>query len=369
MDALGVQRPHVIPHATEYVGGMIELIAELVARGSAYETERRRLPRVLDGPELRPLDPSVARRLRAGARVDVVEDKRSHLDFALWKRAKPGEPSWPSPFGDGRPGWHTECVVMSLELLGEGFDIHGGGLDLVFPHHENERAQAVALGLPFRRALGAPRLRHGERGEDVEVARQLPNAHRARRRQSTRGATGSSCCARSTAHRSRSPTTSSRRRRRRSVASTRWRVASGRRPRARAKPRRRSGPRSSRRWTTTSTRRLPSATSSRRCGAPMRSATPATKPRRRALAAMVLELFAALGLDPAERPPRRSPTTSAARVAEMDQATRRSGVRPRRSAPRRARSRRLAGREHRRGHPSAPGRQLSRFSGEVSFPD
>jgi cysteinyl-tRNA synthetase len=89
--------------------------------------------------------------LRSGARVDVVEEKRSPLDFALWKLAKPGEPTWPSPWGDGRPGWHTECVVMSLDLLGEGFDIHGGGIDLAFPHHENERAQAVAAGHEFAR--------------------------------------------------------------------------------------------------------------------------------------------------------------------------------------------------------------------------
>ena len=89
--------------------------------------------------------------LQAGARVEVAEHKRSPVDFALWKFAKPGEPSWPSPWGDGRPGWHTECVVMSLDLLGDGFDIHGGGLDLAFPHHENERAQAVAAGRTFAR--------------------------------------------------------------------------------------------------------------------------------------------------------------------------------------------------------------------------
>jgi cysteinyl-tRNA synthetase len=89
--------------------------------------------------------------LRSGARVDVVDEKRSPLDFALWKKAKPGEPSWESPFGAGRPGWHTECVVMSLDLLGEGFDVHGGGIDLAFPHHENERAQAVAAGREFSR--------------------------------------------------------------------------------------------------------------------------------------------------------------------------------------------------------------------------
>ena len=89
--------------------------------------------------------------LQAGARVEANEEKRSPLDFALWKKAKEGEPSWESPWGPGRPGWHTECVVMSLDLLGEGFDLHGGGQDLTFPHHENERAQAVADGKAFAR--------------------------------------------------------------------------------------------------------------------------------------------------------------------------------------------------------------------------
>jgi len=89
--------------------------------------------------------------LRAGARVEPGEEKRSPLDFVLWKKARPGEPTWESPWGPGRPGWHTECVVMSLDLLGEGFDLHGGGLDLAFPHHENERAQAVGLGRAFAR--------------------------------------------------------------------------------------------------------------------------------------------------------------------------------------------------------------------------
>ena len=84
----------------------------------------------------------------------MVEEKRSPLDFALWKKAKPDEPTWESPWGRGRPGWHTECVVMSLDLLGEGFDLHGGGIDLAFPHHENERAQAVAAGREFARRWG-----------------------------------------------------------------------------------------------------------------------------------------------------------------------------------------------------------------------
>jgi cysteinyl-tRNA synthetase len=89
--------------------------------------------------------------LQAGARVEGNDEKRNPIDFALWKKAKPGEPTWPAPWGDGRPGWHTECVVMSLDLLGDGFDLHGGGQDLAFPHHENERAQAIAVGRTFAR--------------------------------------------------------------------------------------------------------------------------------------------------------------------------------------------------------------------------
>ncbi len=154
IDALGVLRPDSDPHATAYVNRMIDLIAELVEADVAYETA--------DGLYLavdhlgdygllarQPLDS-----LRSGARVDVDAAKRSPLDFSLWKKkkkAKAGEPSWDSPWGAGRPGWHTECVVMALDLLGEGFDIHGGGADLAFPHHENERAQAVALGRSFAR--------------------------------------------------------------------------------------------------------------------------------------------------------------------------------------------------------------------------
>ena len=111
--------------------------------------------------------------LQAGARVEANEEKRSPLDFALWKKAKAGEPSWPSPWGDGRPGWHTECVVMSLDLLGEGFDLHGGGQDLRFPHHENERAQAVADGKDVRPPLDAQRLGRGRGHQDVQVTRQL----------------------------------------------------------------------------------------------------------------------------------------------------------------------------------------------------
>ena len=151
VDALGVQRPHDDPHATAFVPGMVAAIGELVERGIAYPTSDGVYFSVdeVDGYGL--LAGQSLESMRAGERVDVVDEKRSPADFALWKKAKPGEPSWPSPWGEGRPGWHTECVVMSLDLLGDGFDLHAGGMDLRFPHHENERAQAVALGHCFAR--------------------------------------------------------------------------------------------------------------------------------------------------------------------------------------------------------------------------
>jgi cysteinyl-tRNA synthetase len=151
MDALNVRRPDHDPHATAYVEHMVALIGRLVDRGAAYETSDGVyfLSETVDDYGLlarQPLDS-----LKAGARVEGSDEKRSPVDFALWKKAKPGEPSWPSPWGEGRPGWHTECVVMSLDLLGDDFDLHGGGQDLAFPHHENERAQAVADGRRFAR--------------------------------------------------------------------------------------------------------------------------------------------------------------------------------------------------------------------------
>ncbi|HEY3722824.1 MAG TPA: cysteine--tRNA ligase [Acidimicrobiia bacterium] len=154
LERLGVRAPDEVPRATEFIDQMIELIAELVDRGHAYVIEgegvyfqvssypgygaisHRRLEDLLEN---------------AGARVDVDEQKRSPVDFALWKTAKPGEPDWSSPWGRGRPGWHIECSAMALEILGEDFDLHGGGDDLVFPHHENERAQAEAAGHAFSR--------------------------------------------------------------------------------------------------------------------------------------------------------------------------------------------------------------------------
>jgi cysteinyl-tRNA synthetase len=147
-DRMGLWRPHDTPHATDYIDDMVEMIARLVQDGAAYETGDGVYFSTSVVPDYGLLAHQAVESLRAGARVEVNEEKRAPIDFVLWKKSKPGEPIWPSPWGDGRPGWHTECVVMSLDLLGDGF-LHGGGEDLKFPHHENERAQAVALHRPF----------------------------------------------------------------------------------------------------------------------------------------------------------------------------------------------------------------------------
>jgi cysteinyl-tRNA synthetase len=152
MDAMGVLRPTDIPHATEYVEDMVELIADLIERDAAYVTDDGIYMAVKTIPDYGLLTHQRLEDMLTGGgdrEVFGAENKRDPADFALWKFTKPGEPSWPSPWGDGRPGWHSECVVMSLALLGENFDLHTGGQDLKFPHHENERAQAVALGKAF----------------------------------------------------------------------------------------------------------------------------------------------------------------------------------------------------------------------------
>jgi cysteinyl-tRNA synthetase len=149
MDALGVLRPDENPHATGYVDAMVSLIGDFISRDIGYATTDGIYFDVSAVPDYGVLAGQPLESLRAGARVEANDDKRSPLDFALWKFAKPREPRWDAPFGEGRPGWHTECVVMSLALLGDGFDLHVGGFDLKFPHHENERAQAVAAGHDF----------------------------------------------------------------------------------------------------------------------------------------------------------------------------------------------------------------------------
>ncbi len=152
MDTIDVARPTDVPHATEYVPQMVAMIGELVDSGAAYLTDDGVYLSVQSVPDYGLLIHQDLDDLRAGGgerEVHGAEGKRHPADFVLWKLAKPGEPSWPSPWGEGRPGWHSECVAMSLDLLGEGFDLHCGGQDLKFPHHENERAQAVALGKRF----------------------------------------------------------------------------------------------------------------------------------------------------------------------------------------------------------------------------
>ncbi|BBF64119.1 cysteine--tRNA ligase [Acidithiobacillus sp. 'AMD consortium'] len=148
--ALLCRRPDLEPRATEHVGAMQTLIGELIHRGHAYVAANGDVYyAVRSFPEYGRLSGKSIDELTAGARVEVGEEKRDPLDFALWKAAKPGEPSWPSAWGEGRPGWHIECSAMSADALGCAFDIHGGGADLQFPHHENEIAQSQGAGCAF----------------------------------------------------------------------------------------------------------------------------------------------------------------------------------------------------------------------------
>jgi cysteinyl-tRNA synthetase len=152
MDALGVLRPTVEPKATEHIAQIQALIGDLIAKGFAYEVEGDVMYAVNSFDEYGKLSGKKTDELISGARVGVDEKKRNPLDFALWKAAKPGEPFWDSPWGPGRPGWHIECSAMSMQYLGKELDIHGGGADLAFPHHENEIAQSEAsTGKPFAR--------------------------------------------------------------------------------------------------------------------------------------------------------------------------------------------------------------------------
>ena len=142
MDALGALRPTYEPRATEYIGAMITMIEALIAGGHAYEASGHVLFRVRSYTGYGALSGRSVDDMIAGARVEVAPYKEDPMDFVLWKPSDAGVPGWESPWGYGRPGWHIECSAMSYELLGESFDIHGGGLDLQFPHHENEIAQS-----------------------------------------------------------------------------------------------------------------------------------------------------------------------------------------------------------------------------------
>lgn len=142
-DALNILRPDVEPRATHHIAEIIELVAALIARGHAYVAGNGDVMFSVDtAPGYGVLSRQDLEQLQAGARVEITEVKRNPMDFVLWKMSKPGEPHWSSPWGEGRPGWHIECSAMNCKQLGEHFDIHGGGSDLMFPHHENEIAQS-----------------------------------------------------------------------------------------------------------------------------------------------------------------------------------------------------------------------------------
>ncbi len=142
MNALGLVHPDIEPQATEHISEMIDLIGQLIAQGKAYPAGGDVYYVVESFPQYGKLSKRNIEEMQAGARISVNEQKHHPMDFVLWKGSKPGEPTWDSPWGPGRPGWHIECSAMSRKYLGETFDIHGGGQDLIFPHHENEIAQS-----------------------------------------------------------------------------------------------------------------------------------------------------------------------------------------------------------------------------------
>jgi len=145
MDTLNIKRADIYPRATEEIPKMIEVIEGLIQKGHAYEVGGDVYFRVESDPDYGKLSHRTLDGMMAGARVEISEAKEHPLDFTLWKAAKPGEPQWHSPWGPGRPGWHIECTAMSLKYLGQTLDIHGGGQDLIFPHHENEIAQSESF--------------------------------------------------------------------------------------------------------------------------------------------------------------------------------------------------------------------------------
>ena len=153
MDSLNIRRAHIYPRATEEIGPIIETIGRLVSSGHAYASGGDVFFRVQKSEGYGKLSHRTLEGMQAGSRIEIDENKEHPMDFALWKGARPGEPSWESPWGPGRPGWHIECTSMSMTYLGESLDIHGGGQDLVFPHHENEIAQSEASTgvVPFSR--------------------------------------------------------------------------------------------------------------------------------------------------------------------------------------------------------------------------
>lgn len=152
LKSLGIDSSDIIePKASDYINKMINFIEQLIEKKAAYEANGDVYFDITKAKDYGKLSNQSLDKMEAGARVAVGENKRNPLDFALWKKAKPDEPSWPSLWGNGRPGWHIECSAMSSDILGNVFDIHGGGLDLIFPHHENELAQSEGAGKEFAR--------------------------------------------------------------------------------------------------------------------------------------------------------------------------------------------------------------------------
>ena len=179
MHRFGIADPDVRPRATEEIPEMIALVERLIERGHAYEVDGDVYYAVRSFKPYGELSGRNIDDLQSGARVDVDERKRDPLDFALWKAAKPGEPSWESPWGQGRPGWHLECSAMSEKYLGLPIDIHGGGSDLCFPHHENEKAQSEAAGdaefVHYWLHGGMLNIFNEETGEDEKMSKSLGN--------------------------------------------------------------------------------------------------------------------------------------------------------------------------------------------------
>src|ERR1039457_1724766 len=152
MESLGLLLPTCQPKATEHIGDIIDIVRILIEKEFAYQADGDVYFCVEKFDSYLKLSKRTLDQMQAGARIDVDERKSHPMDFALWKEAKPGEPCWDSPWGKGRPGWHIECSAMSMKYLGKTFDIHGGGKDLIFPHHENEIAQSeAATGRQFVR--------------------------------------------------------------------------------------------------------------------------------------------------------------------------------------------------------------------------
>ena len=204
MAQFNVRPPDIEPKVSTHIPQIVALIERLIARGHAYVVDGDVYYAVDSFPAYGNLSGQTLDQLLDGVRIEVDARKRSPADFALWKSAKPSEPSWHSPWGPGRPGWHIECSAMTVTHLGATFDLHGGGKDLIFPHHENEIAQSqgAAWRWHVRALLAAQRLLELRRRQDVEVARQRVRAVPRSPRQSAARRYASSACLTTTARRS-----------------------------------------------------------------------------------------------------------------------------------------------------------------------